>query len=382
MNILCIYVDGGKGHYIPAKAVEEQLTAMGHNAVLIDFFDFLGIRFIGRINKYVWRKLLEHSDYEMKFSKRNDQNTNEIRIVSRILRATRMRRFRKMIKKYSPDMIFTTHPYPGFFLAELAYYSDIKVPVTYYATDVFSVPMSAVCNHLYSMYVSTKEGFDSALERGQNPQTLFLSPFPLQSSCKNSRKMSKTEARHLLNLEENTFTLQINFGGEGVGASDLLSAMGEIKSRIQVIIIGGIEEKTKEELERIISTLPENVLIHLAGFVTNVNDYLNACDIIAGRSGINTLVEAFYLRRPFLITELVYTVVASADYVEKYKVGWNASHDVQKQIEIIRQYADNPALLDDIDKNFDNIPIVYDAAALARQIVKDCEDYRAGISRE
>ena len=356
MNILCIYVDGGKGHYIPAKAVEEQLTAMGHNAVLIDFFDFLGIRFIGRINKYVWRKLLEHSDYEMKFSKRNDQNTNEIRIVSRILRATRMRRFRNMIEKYSPDMIFTTHPYPGFFLAELAYYSDSKVPVTYYATDVFSVPMSAVCNHLYSMYVSTQEGFDSALERGQNPQTLFLSPFPLQSSCKNSRKMSKKEARHLLNLEENTFTLQINFGGEGVGASDLLRAMGEIKSRIQVIIIGGI--------------------------VTNVNDYLNACDIIAGRSGINTLVEAFYLRRPFLITELVYTVVASADYVEKYKVGWNASHDVQKQIEIIRQYADNPALLDDIDKNFDNIPIVYDAAALARQIVKDCEDYRAGISRE
>ena len=79
---------------------------------------------------------------------------------------------------------------------------------------------------------------------------------------------------------------------------------------------------------------------------------------------------------------MCYTVVASADYVEKYKVGWNASHDVQKQIEIIRQYADNPALLDDIDKNFDNIPIVYDAAALARQIVKDCEDYRAGISRE
>ena len=77
MNILCVYVDGGKGHYIPAKAVQEQLEALGHNAVMVDFFEFLGLRLAGRINKFVWRRLLEHPGYEMRFSKRNDQNTDE-----------------------------------------------------------------------------------------------------------------------------------------------------------------------------------------------------------------------------------------------------------------------------------------------------------------
>ena len=376
MNILCVYVDGGKGHYIPAKAVQEQLKPMGHDAVMVDFFELLGLRLAGRINKYVWRKLLEHSNYEMRFSKRNDQNTNEIAFVARILRVIRMRRFRKMVEHYRPDMIFTTHPYPDYFLSELAHHGRIDVPVTYYATDVFSVPMSAICNHLWAMYVSTQEGYDCALERGQRKDTLQLCPFPLQASCRESGRMSKREARRLLGLKEDVFTLQVNFGGEGVGATDLLAALKDIHTPMQVLVVGGIEGRTQADLEKIIKVLPDNIDVRIVGFVSNVNDYLLSCDIIAGRSGINTLVEAFYLRRPFLITELVYTVIASADYVEKYRVGWNADHDVAKQVEIIRQYSSCPTLLDEMDRNFDAIPIEYDAKGLAKMIVDDALSYR------
>ena len=206
--------------------------------------------------------------------------------------------------------------------------------------------------------------------------TLKLCPFPLQASCRESRRMSKKEARRLLGLDEDVFTLQVNFGGEGVGATDLLAALKDIDTPMQVLVIGGIEDRMKTELERIVRTLPENIDVRIVGFVANVNDYLLSCDIIAGRSGINTLVEAFYLRRPFLITELVYTVIASADYVEKYKVGWNASHDVARQLEIIRTYSSNPALLDEMDHNFDLIPMEYDASALAKMVVDDAQSYR------
>lgn len=372
LNILCVYVDGGKGHYIPAKAVQEQLEALGHNAVLVDFFHLLNIRFIGKVNKYVWRKLLEHSSYEMKFSSRNDQNTREIRAVSRILRAVRMRQFRRVVAQYKPDMIFTTHPYPEYFLADLSFWSKANVPVTYYATDVFALPRSAVQNRLKAMYIATEEGCQSAIEGGQNPDTVRLCPFPLQASCFESSRLTKSEARSKLSLKQDIFTLQVNFGGEGVGATSLLKALKDIKVPVQVLIIGGIEDRTRQELERIISDYPDNITAHLIGFVSNVNDYLMASDMLAGRSGINTLVEAFYFRRPFLITELVYTVISSAAYVEKYKVGWNAAADVEKQIEVIKQIASQPALLDEIDKNFDKIPIRYSARKLAKMIIEDC----------
>ena len=190
----------------------------------------------------------------------------------------------------------------------------------------------------------------------------------------NSRRLTKKEARSQLGLKEDLFTLQINFGGEGVGATSLLKSLKDIPCPMQVVLIGGIEDKTRKELEKIIESLPSNIEGHLIGFVSNVNDYILASDIIAGRSGINTLIEAFYLRRPFLITELVYTVISSADYVEKYKVGWNADHDIEKQLSIVTQYAKTPSLLDEIDRNFDDIPIKYSARELAQMITEDAAE--------
>lgn len=377
MNILCVYVGGGKGHYIPAKAVSDQLTQMGHNAVLIDFFELIKMNPIGKINVMLWRKLLQRPDLENKFSKHNDQNTKEIQWVSSVLQVIRKRRFKHIIKTYRPDMIFTTHPYADYFLADLSARFCPSVPVSYYATDVFFVPMSAVNNNLCSMYVATEEGCKSAATNGQRSDSIKLCPFPLQASCKAGQKLSKAEARRRIGLKEDVFTLQLNLGGEGIGSLELLEGLKCIDSPMQVVVIGGIKEKIKSRIEQIKATLPAHINVFIPGFVHNVNDYALASDIIAGRSGINTLVECFYLHRPFMITELVYTVMASADYVEKYGVGWNLNKDIDKQLSLITMFAKKPTLLDELDKNFDAIPIIYDAAGLAKMVVDDTLSFKS-----
>lgn len=377
MNILCVYVGGGKGHYIPAKAVSDQLAQMGHNAVLIDFFELIKMNPIGKINVMLWRKLLQRPDLENKFSKHNDQNTKEIQWVSSVLQVIRKRRFKHIIKTYRPDMIFTTHPYADYFLADLAARFAPSIPVTYYATDVFFVPMSAVNNNLCSMYVATEEGCKSAADNGQRADSIKLCPFPLQASCKAGQKLTKAAARRRIGLKEDVFTLQLNLGGEGIGSLELLEGLKCIDSPMQVVVIGGIKEKIKSRIEQIKATLPAHINVFIPGFVHNVNDYALASDIIAGRSGINTLVECFYLHRPFMITELVYTVMASADYVEKYGVGWNLNKDIDKQLSLITMFAKKPTLLDELDKNFDAIPIIYDAAGLAKMIVDDTLSFKS-----
>lgn len=377
MNILCVYVGGGKGHYIPAKAVSDQLAQMGHNAVLIDFFELIKMNPIGKINVMLWRKLLQRPDLENKFSKHNDQNTKEIQWVSSVLQVIRKRRFKHIIKTYRPDMIFTTHPYADYFLADLAARFAPSIPVTYYATDVFFVPMSAVNNNLCSMYVATEEGCKSAADNGQRADSIKLCPFPLQASCKAGQKLTKAAARRRIGLKEDVFTLQLNLGGEGIGSLELLEGLKCIDSPMQVVVIGGIKEKIKSRIEQIKATLPAHINVFIPGFVHNVNDYALASDIIAGRSGINTLVECFYLHRPFMITELVYTVMASADYVEKYGVGWNLNKDIDKQLSLITMFAKKPTLLDELNKNFDAIPIIYDAAGLAKMVVDDTLSFKS-----
>ena len=60
--------------------------------------------------------------------------------------------------------------------------------------------------------------------------------------------------------------------------------------------------------------------------------------------------------------------------MEKYKVGWNADHDSEKQLRIVAEYAKTPSLLDEIDRNFDDIPIKYSARELAQMITEDAAE--------
>ena len=132
----------------------------------------------------------------------------------------------------------------------------------------------------------------------------------------------------------------------------------------------------QKKVESIKRTAGKNVRIIPTGFVKNVNEYLFASDIVAGRLGINTILEAFYLKRPFLVTELVYSVKPAAQYIEKYGVGWNCNQDVPSQVKVIDTYAKDAEKLAKMDDNFGKIPITYDAGLFAKQLVKDIEEYK------
>ncbi len=371
MKGLCVYVDGGKGHYIPAKAVQEKLIALGHDVELVEFFDLFNLRLVGKINKNVWRLMLKMPKYEESFSKHNDQESHGMAVASFYCKLFKRGRMKKIIERRKPEFFFTTHPYPDRFISELLARLNIDIPVFYFASDVFSAPMAAVNPYLKRFYISTAEGVEKVSRLGQSDESLRLAPFPLQASCADSPVLSKKEARKRLGLKEDVFTLQLNLGGEGIGTTGLLKELGKSDVPMQITILGGMHDSMKAKLESIIKDFPPHVEVKIAGFITNVNEYLYACDIIAGRAGINTIVEAIHAHRPFLITELVYTVLASADYIEKYNIGWNAALDFVLQANIVMKYARNPALLDEMDKNFGKVPIEYSAERLAEMVVED-----------
>ena len=371
MRGLCIYVDGGKGHYVPAKAVAEELEKMGAEVRLEEFFRYLDIRFLGRINKHFWRTMLRMPSLEQRISRHNDSDSNGMELAVRFANRFCMRRLMAELDRFRPDFVFATHPYASTIISEMFSHEGIEIPVYYFATDVFSAPVASICDKLRKFYISTEEGLEKVMSMGQPRHTLELSPFPLQHSVAGVRSISKDEARKRLGLDPSLFTLQINLGGEGLGSLYLLESLISRDIPMQIVVIGGMEKAMMKRLDGIVSRARRNVKVYNRGFVSNVDEYLAASDIIAGRAGINTIVEAMYARRPFLITELVYTVIPSADYVEKYKVGWNCSGKRGESVDIVISYAEAPGRLMELEHNFDAVPIVYSAEALARTVVED-----------
>ena len=380
MKALCVYVDGGKGHYVPAKAVTEELVAIGVESVLEEFFDYLDIRWLGKLNKKYWRAMLHMPNLEQKLSKHNDRGSNGMELAVKFAIRHCTEKLQDNLDKFRPDFVFATHPYASTILSEMFSYLGITIPVYYFATDVFSAPVAAICPKLRKFLIATEEGAEAVRKLGQLSGTIEVCPFPLQKTVAKSTLLSKTEARKKLGLNISLFTLQLNLGGEGIGSIALLEAIIKEKLPIQVLILGGLSSDLKKHIEKISKHSEGCTSVLVKGFVSNVNEYLAASDIVAGRAGINTIVEALYAHRPFLITELVYTVIPSAAFIEKYHVGWNCENNLEKQMKIIHKYVNQPFLLDEMESSFDSIPIRYSANALAQLIVTDAIKYNSQFS--
>ena len=372
MKGLCVYVDGGKGHYVPAKAVMEALNEMGVETHLEEFFSYLDIKWIGKINKFYWRSMLRMPGLERKLSKHNDADSNGMELAVNMARKLCTKKLLSRLDEFRPDFIFATHPYASTILPEMLYFAGINIPVYYFATDVFSAPVATICDKLRRFYIATEEGKERVLKMGQKPDTVVLSPFPLQKSVAEGEKLSKEEARHKLGLNPSLFTLQLNLGGEGIGSLSLLKNLLKADKPMQIVILGGMDKKGTAHINEIIRNADaKNTKVSVPGFVSNVNEYLAASDIVAGRAGINTIVEAMYAHRPFLITELVYTVLPSAEYIVSHKVGWNTSDNPEEAADIVLDAFAHPEKLEEMESAFNSIPIEYSAEKLASMIVSD-----------
>ena len=118
MKGLCIYVDGGKGHFVPAKAVEEELIKMKIETDFQEFFQFLDILWLGKINKTIWRQMLKMPKIEKHFSKFSDAKSNGMKLAISFGKRCCTKTLVKYLNTKKIDFIFATHPYCSTVLSE------------------------------------------------------------------------------------------------------------------------------------------------------------------------------------------------------------------------------------------------------------------------
>ena len=367
MRALCVYVDGGKGHYVPAKAVATELEKLGVEVSFEEFFDYLDIRWIGNINKKWWRTMLRFPNLEQKLSKHNDADSNGMGMAINFAKKHCERALASNLEECPIDFVFATHPYASTILSEMFFDMKLDIPVFYYATDVFNAPVATICDKLTGYFISTQEGFDRVLKMGQKKETMSLVPFPLQQNLLDTERLTKRDARIKLELDPELFTIQLNLGGEGIGSISVIEDLNKAKVNAQIVVIGGMSKNISKRLENLATKLHPGLKLLVRGFIKDVSTYLYAADVIVGRAGINTIVEAIYAHRPFVVTELVYTVIPSADYLEKYGVGWNCTKDKKASDVILELMQDGK--LDAIDSKFQAVPIEFSPKKIAEKLI-------------
>lgn len=364
------YIEAGKGHYIPAKAIHESMAKLGHESILQDLLLVVDTKFLHWFTKFVWRFMLHFPNYERKSSEKNDDPAKWRRYVGLAIFLYK-RKFNKWLETVEPDFILTTHFIGGILLPSLLKACNKNIPLYLYSADVFMCPRVGLSNDLDKLYVPSQFGVDWVIAQGQQPDRTALCAFPLQHKFSGISKLTKHEAREKLKLKEK-FTILLSLGGEGIGTTEFVEEAHRCKLDIQVLLIGNISGSTRIKYDIFMAAHPR-FDIHPIGYVQNIHEYFLAADIVVGKQGANTLMEAIYMHRPCLISEELYTARYSSDYLRTHGIGWSES-EPQKQVQIIAECMADPDYDIKMEQRFLHIPLKFSADEFALQIIQDTKD--------
>ena len=363
-----LYVNAGKGHYIPAKALAESFERAGYESILEDLFVVFDTEFWEDFCRNEWRFMLRHPRLEAFMDRLSDTRLNGF-FISRIgLKKKHLASFRKWLDENNPDFIISTNFIGGVILPYAVRALGLSIPVFQYCPDIFDTPRAGVCNLLTKAYIPTEFGRQAAIRKGQRADTVSVCPFPLRSEVEGYADTSKEEARKSLGLPDR-FTILCSFGGEGIGSTALLYELAKRGLDCQAVVIGGKSEETERSFAEFSAAYPD-FPVFIRGFVDNVQEYLAACDIQVGKTGANSMMEAMYMKRPFIISEVMYLSRTTLSFLKDYRVGWGENSPA-KQADIIEAYCSSPELREEVQRAFGNLPIQFGTDAFRDQIIED-----------
>lgn len=290
-------IAAGGGHVATANAMAQSLAATFPGVFetrVSEFMDEVGFREQDREHKQTWSWMLAHP-WSARWGQRViDRLPN---LTNRYLRRT-LDAFAQAAARYlnelGPALVVTNHGWlvVALTLAQKRY--GLEPRLVHFATD----PLDASAlwaEWRAGRYIVPSQRVRGDLTRFGVPDGVIdVVGYPIQQSF--IRPPSQEVARQQLGLEPR-YTCLVSLGGEGVGSNvlEVVQALRASPQGPQIVVITGRNEALRRRLE----TLPD---IRPLGYVTNVADYLAAADVVVGKAGPASVLEALAVGRPVLMT--------------------------------------------------------------------------------
>jgi processive 1,2-diacylglycerol beta-glucosyltransferase len=299
-KVALLYASAGHGHEKAAQAVLEayQDIAPEHACGAFDTLEIIP-PFWGSLYRASYYFMIRHAPWLWGFF----YHLTDLGFVHHVTR--RLRRFvnstagralERFIHKENPSIIISTH----FLSTEVASYlkrkgridSKLITVVTDYLPHYFWVEKGV---DLY--VVGLKETKEGLVKRGVPASKIRVIGIPVEK--KFLVPVSRTEVCHKLRLLSDVFTVLVTSGGAGIGAIEKIArGIMSLKRSIQVIVICGTNQWLFDRMKH--ASL-ENPLLQVFGFVTNMEELMEASDLVIGKGGGLTVTESFVKGKPVVL---------------------------------------------------------------------------------
>lgn len=299
MKVLVLSMTVGQGHNSTSKALRAALLKKGHECDILDTYKFLnkaiGLgfdkgytamgRFIPKLNENIYKaaeKANGRADMKMYFP-----------WAFANLAKNKLQRY---IDEAKPDVIVCSIVMTAMLITALkeagTYDESIKSIgiVTDYALHPFweytAMDYFVAANELM---------IPEFTQRGIPENKILATGIPI--APKFAHSMDKCEARPALGLNQDVFTVLLAAGG--MGFSGMIPVMEEIDhlEDMQLVAVCGSNTRLKNKLKGMEFKNP----VHVLGFVDNMEQYLDAADVVVTKPGGLSTSEAIGKCKPMVL---------------------------------------------------------------------------------
>lgn len=301
-KILVVYATAGIGHKKAAGAIKkayEEMRLPDVEVRLIDALDYTNNFFkwsylqayLLMVNKLptFWGLLYYLTD-----------NFLVDLVVSKIRRLNNWANSGKLVNYllgYKPDVILSTH----FFASEVI--SDLKTRGTLRSKHVAIVtdyrPHAWWIGEGTDTYIVASEDMKRAMEsRKIASSKIRVMGIPVEPVF--SKPLDRAKIFASANLRDDMFTILVIGGGFGVGPIEgIVRTIAEIPKNLQIVVVCGHNDELVKKMEKIRDDLKLNMKV--LGFIDNVYEYMEICDILISKSGGITVSESLAKEIPMVI---------------------------------------------------------------------------------
>lgn len=355
---LIITVTAGEGHNSMAKALRDKLEQDKNNIVkVIDIFKAYGrlgkVSFIndGYISacKYAL-PIYNHVFRNMQLNDPNERNKS----VAQSWLEYETPLLINDIYSYKPDVIIGTHFYSGIMITNLKKKYNIPAKVVSLLTDYTVHPFHECATGIDYLITPTAYLHPQLEFKGYKSKQLIPLGIPVREQF--STELNKFDARDILNLDKDIFTVFVSIGGGGFGGSDkILKKLLKIETPLQIIVVNGKNKEAYKKIESIKENYDSHHKIINYGFVNNIDVIMSASDCIVGKCGATVLNEALNKKRVLILNDKL----AQQEYDNMmYLSSNNACIRISKYFPlelIVEHIAQNPSILEKIEGEIEKI---------------------------
>lgn len=302
MNILILSASTGGGHMRASKAIEGYMTQQNKdiNVRIVDSLLYIspilnktvtgGYVYLATKTPKLYGKLYDLTNKDHKFA-------NFVTRLNNIF----ANKLLPLIDDFRPDIIITTHPFPTEMVSRLKSKKEINIPLICIMTDY--APHKAWINDRVDAYIVANDDMVAKMiAEGVDSRCIYPYGIPVDEVFFEEKE--KQLVIEELGLDKNLPTILMMAGSFGVSnVFDVYENIIDIDLDFQIILVTGKNQKLYNHFEEVIGNSPKKT--KLIYFTDEINNFMQASDIIITKPGGLTVTEALACNIPMAVFDAI-----------------------------------------------------------------------------